>query len=128
MSKRTKCPMCGGPATMIDKAPPGESGDVVKCAKACEDGTETETTITVKATHYIPSETRGRMHMRMSGVGGDWKHDGAKGSIYMPLGGADVVVTIDRGPDKMDEHVTLDARSLIAAALRVVRAGGSRGR
>lgn len=31
MSKPTKCPRCGGPAKMIDKAPPGESGDVVWC-------------------------------------------------------------------------------------------------
>lgn len=29
---RPKCPRCHGPATMIDKAPSGESGDVVRCA------------------------------------------------------------------------------------------------
>lgn len=31
MSKQTKCPRCHGPATMVDKAPKGESGDVVRC-------------------------------------------------------------------------------------------------
>lgn len=32
MSKPIKCPRCHGPATMIDKAPPGEKGDVIRCA------------------------------------------------------------------------------------------------
>ncbi len=31
MQNHTTCPRCHGPATMIDKAPPGESGDVVRC-------------------------------------------------------------------------------------------------
>ena len=32
MATKTKCPKCGRPAIeMVDKAPPGESGDVVRC-------------------------------------------------------------------------------------------------
>ncbi len=31
MTKQTKCHRCNGSATMVDKAPPGESGDVIRC-------------------------------------------------------------------------------------------------
>lgn len=31
--KTVKCPRCNGPAKMIDKAPRGEAGDVIRCDK-----------------------------------------------------------------------------------------------
>ncbi len=32
MTKPVTCPRCHGPAEMVDPAPAGESGDVVRCA------------------------------------------------------------------------------------------------
>lgn len=29
------CPDCGGPAEVVDRAPPGEHGDVVRCLRSC---------------------------------------------------------------------------------------------
>ena len=42
MSAAATCPRCHGPATIVDKAPPGESGDVIRCdyEKTCAALTE----------------------------------------------------------------------------------------
>lgn len=98
-------------------------------AKVVDDGTETDMNLTVKATHYVPTPTAGRMHMRMNGIGGDWSRPdiGIKGAIYMPLGGADVIVTIGAADGKgMEHHLTFDARAMIEAAVNAYLAAATK--
>lgn len=85
--------------------------------RTVDDGTEDEFSATVKGTHYTPSATRGRMHMREGGA--DWSSPalGIKGACYMPMGSADLVVSIRYiGKSDTGHLVTFRAQDLINAA------------
>lgn len=91
--------------------------------KIVEDGTETEKSATVKVTHYEPAKGVGRLHM--TACSGNWSMNdkGLRGSIYVPMGSADVVVTVRRVDANGFEHLfTFDARSLIDAAVAAFEA------
>ncbi len=88
--------------------------------KKPDDGTETDHEVTVKVQHYIPSAGRGRMHMSMGQAEFSDKRLGVKGSIYMPIGSASPVVTVERiDGEAFGDVFTFDARGLIDAAVKV---------
>ncbi len=121
--KSTTCSVCGGPAEMIDEAPPGESGDVVRCERQCvevDDGVEIELKLTVKVKRYIPSAGRGRLCMYAAGA--EWSEKKLHGHICMPDGGASPVVGISDDPESPGELYTFDAQSMIKAVVAVFRA------
>lgn len=56
MSKPIKCPRCHGPATTIDKAPPGEKGDVIRCAVEAQCRALTDAAREVEATNAAAAD------------------------------------------------------------------------
>jgi len=82
---------------------------------------EIELSFTVRVVRYTPTSERGRAHLRSGDSGGEWDDDDLKGSIYMPIGGMNPVVTVER-PEGFAELYTFDAESLVDAALADFRA------
>lgn len=92
--------------------------------RAVADGHEIETAAPVKVTHYLPRKGVGRMHMSVTH--GTWSREdlGLSGSIYVPMGSADSVVTVSRDGDDGTSHLfTFDARSMIDLAVKMFMGG-----
>lgn len=92
-------------------------------SRTVEDGIETDTIAPLKVTRYIPDRENGKSHMHMTATHGTWKNKAKKlhGSMYVPMGSMNVVVSVhhDGKKDEAPDLFTFDAQDMLALAVKM---------